>query len=344
MTHMTGAGHAVPAPMPQQALWDGFFNEHYLGDRRAARIWSSTGIETRHGVVDPRVEDVSQWGTAERMRRFVSEAMPLGKDAVSQALADAGIAADDVGLFGVASCTGYATPGVDILLARDLGMSDDVQRLHIGHMGCYAAIPALGAVADFVTARGKPAVLLCVELTSLHVQPARADVQQVVAHSLFSDAAAAVVVEPGGGGGLEVVDMVAITDPSTAELMTWDVTDLGFAMGLSPKVPDVLATHVEGFVERLIAPHGLTRKDIRGWAVHPGGRRIVEVVQERLQLSDEQVAASYATLRDYGNCSSATVLLVLESVRHELEPGDWCVAMAFGPGLTLYATLLRRSS
>ncbi|MDQ1688547.1 MAG: hypothetical protein QOK42_1522 [Frankiaceae bacterium] len=341
MTRVTGAAHAVPGAMSQQGLWDGFFREHYLGDERARRIWASTGIETRHGVVDPRLEDVSTWGTGDRMRRFVSEAMPLGKDAVGSALATAGLSAEDVGLFGVASCTGYATPGVDILLARDLGMRDDVQRLHIGHMGCYAAIPALGAVADFVTARGRPAVLLCVELTSLHVQPARADVEQVVAHSLFSDAAAAVVVEPGDGPGLEMVDMVAITDPSTADLMTWDVTDLGFAMGLSPKVPDVLATHVEGFVTRLIEPHGLAVGDITGWAVHPGGRRILEVVEERLELDSAALASSYSTLRDFGNCSSATVLLVLESVRRELSVGDWCVAMAFGPGLTLYAALLR---
>lgn len=341
MSRVTGAAHAVPAPMPQDALWDGFFREHYLDDERARRIWSSTGIETRHGVIDPRVEDVSGWGTQARMQRFVTEAMPLGKDCVSAALATAGLDARDVGLFTVASCTGYATPGVDILLARDLAMRDDVQRLHIGHMGCYAAIPALGAASDFTAARGRPSVLLCVELTSLHVQPARADVQQVVAHSLFSDAAAAVVLEPGVGPGLEVVDMVAITDPSTADHMTWDVTDLGFAMGLSPRVPDVLAAHVVGFTERLLAPHGLAVRDVSGWAVHPGGRRILEVVQERLALDDSALESSYSTLRDFGNCSSATVLLVLERVRQTLTSGDWCVAMAFGPGLTLYATLLR---
>jgi predicted naringenin-chalcone synthase len=112
-------------------------------------------------------------------------------------------------------------------------------------------------------------------------------------------------------------------------------------MGLSPKVPDVLATHVEGFVTRLIEPHGLAVGDITGWAVHPGGRRILEVVEERLELDSAALASSYSTLRDFGNCSSATVLLVLESVRRELSVGDWCVAMAFGPGLTLYAALLR---
>ena len=104
-------------------------------------------------------------------------------------------------MFTVASCTGYSTPGLDLVLARDMGMDPTVQRLLVGHMGCYAALPAFGAVADFVVARGRPAVLLCVELTSLHIQPATDDVSQMVAHALFSDAAAAVVLRPDDDDG-----------------------------------------------------------------------------------------------------------------------------------------------
>jgi alkylresorcinol/alkylpyrone synthase len=368
---ITGAAHAVPSPMTQDALWDGYFAEHYAENRLAARVWRNAGIRRRHGVVDPTVEDISALGTGARMERYVAEALPLGRDAVETALAHAGLRADEVGLFEVVSCTGYATPGLDILLARDLGMDVDVQRLVVGHMGCYAALPGLGSVSDFVVARSRPAVLLCLELTSLHVQPpsetsrssspSPADLQQMVAHALFSDAAAAVVVEPGsqpatvdgltvtaapGAGptsGLEVVDVVARTDASTSDLMTWDVTDLGFRMGLSPKVPDVLAQHVLGVVTALLGRNGLAVDDVAAWAVHPGGRRILEVAQERLGLPDATMAPSYDVLRDYGNCSSATVLLVLEHLRQTqpLASGDPVVAMAFGPGLTLYATLLR---
>ena len=349
---LSGAGHAVPAAIEQQALWDGFFERHYGGNRTARRVWESAGIRTRHGVVDPTTEDVSGLGTGARMQRFVEEAMPLGKEAVSSALGDAGLRASDVGLFSVVSCTGYATPGLDILLARDLGMTADVQRLMIGHMGCYAALPGLGAVADFATARQRPAVMLCLELTSLHVQPptesARSgapsaeDLQQMVAHALFSDAAAAVVVEP-GGSGVEVVDVIARTDVSTSDHMTWDVTDLGFKMGLSPRVPDVLATHVADVVLSLLQRNGLAISDDAGWAVHPGGPRILDVVQDRLGLAPEAITASRAVLRDFGNCSSSTVLLVLEKLMASgaLSAGDPLVAMAFGPGLTLYAVLLR---
>lgn len=351
---ITGFGSAVPGVMDQDGLWQDFFAEHYdtgtpRTRRLARRIFASAGVTRRHGALDPRTEDVSGWTTGERMARYVQEALPLGRAAVSQALADAGLDAEDVGLFAVVSCTGYSTPGVDILLARDLGMSADVQRLLIGHMGCYAALPGLGAVSDFVAARGRPAVLLCLELTSLHVQPATADLGQVVAHALFADAAAALVVEPGGGTRigsvgrrpLQVRDVVALTDPTTADHMTWDVTDQGFRMGLSPRVPAVLQRHVGSVVrDRLLAPHGLTTADVGGWAVHPGGRRILEVVAEQLELPDEAVAPSYAVLDQFGNCSSATVLLVLDQL--PARPGP-VVAMAFGPGLTLYAALLERT-
>jgi len=189
------------------------------------------------------------------------------------------------------------------------------------------------------------AVMLCVELPSLHVQPGTDDVEQMVAHALFSDAAAAVVVRP-GAPGLEVVDVVASTDVAHLGDMTWEVTDTGFRMGLSPNVPKVLARHVRPVVDGLLARHGLAIGDIAGWAVHPGGPRILDVVEERLELAPADLAASRSVLRDYGNCSSATVLMVLDRLVTTAQPadGDYLVAMAFGPGLTLYATLLRHRS
>jgi alkylresorcinol/alkylpyrone synthase len=340
---VTGHGCAVPAAMPQDALWDDFFSDHYGGSALAQRIWQRAGVQRRHGVVDPRTEDISGWGTAARMRRFVTEAMPLGKEALTACLADAGLDAADVGQLTVVSCTGYATPGLDILLARDLGFTPDVQRLHIGHMGCYAAIPGLASVTDVTTARGLTGVLLCLELTSLHVQPATADPDQMVAHALFSDAAAAVAVRPDAAAGLEMVDVIARTDSARSALMTWDVTDLGFRMGLSPEVPTVLADHVADVVGELLHRNGIGVDDVDSWAVHPGGPRIVDVVAERLSLAEDDVAHSREVLRTYGNCSSATVLLIVQRIlRHDPpRPGRYMVAMAFGPGLTLYATLLR---
>jgi alkylresorcinol/alkylpyrone synthase len=343
--YVAGFGTAVPgAALEQVAMWDGYFARHLAGDRLAERIFRGAGVQRRHAAVNPLVEDVSGWSTGDRMRRYVAEALPLGKEAVTAALADAGLAPDDVGLFAVVSCTGYATPGLDIRVAADLGMAPDVRRLLVGHMGCYAAIPGLGAVSDHVVARGRPAVALCLELTSLHVQPPTDDRGQIVAHALFGDAAAAVVVVPEApAGGLEVVDIAAVTDPATADHMTWDVTDLGFRMGLSPEVPVVLARHVRAMVSGLLGRNGLTVAEVDAWAVHPGGPRILRTVAERLDLPDGALDASYRVLAERGNCSSATVLLVLDALRADgrPRPGRAAVAMAFGPGLTLYAALLR---
>jgi alkylresorcinol/alkylpyrone synthase len=162
---------------------------------------------------------------------------------------------------------------------------------------------------------------------------------------LFGDAAAAVVVVPGRppSGGLEVVDVAALTDPGTADHMTWDVTDLGFRMGLSPEVPAVLARHVRGMVTGLLGRHGLTLDDVDGWAVHPGGPRILSTVAEQVPLPDGALDASLRVLAERGNCSSSTVILVLDELRAggRPRPGRHVVAMAFGPGLTLYAALLR---
>lgn len=333
---LTGAGRALPTTIEQDAAWDAFFAEHYAGIRAARRVFAGSGVRRRHAVANPIDEDISGWSTGARMQRYVEEALPLGKQAVAAALDDAGLAPGDVGLFAVATCTGYATPGLDIRLARDLGMPPGLQRLLVGHMGCYAAIPGLAAVGDYVTARSRPAVLLCCELTSLHVQPAARELDQVVAHALFSDAAAAVVLEP-GARGRRLAGVVARTDASTADHMTWDVTDLGFRMGLSPRVPDVLSRHVGDVVDELLTDAGLGVDDVAGWAVHPGGPRILDVVRDRLGLAEEQLAASRHVLAEHGNCSSATVLLVLEELADVDGP---VVAMAFGPGLTLYAALL----
>jgi len=347
---IAGVGVAHPPPTSQQEFWNGFFAGHYTGVQKgfAKRIFEHSGVVTRHGVVNPSIEDVSQWTTRQRMERYLVEALPMGKEAVCRALDAAGLDPADVGLFAVCSCTGYVSPGLDILLARDLGMAAGTQRLFVGHMGCYAALPGLGAAADFVAARGRPALVLCSELPSLHVQPATRDPQQIIAHSLFSDASAAAVLlpiaagraGPGEAPALAVREVVSHTDTTAADYMSWHVTDLGFRMGLSPKVPDALAHHVAPVIDGLLARHGLRRSDVDGWVVHPGGPRILDVVRDQLGLPEEELAASRSVLAEHGNCSSPTVLIILDALRRARPDARRIVMMAFGPGLTLYAALL----
>ncbi|MGH8875860.1 MAG: type III polyketide synthase [Stackebrandtia sp.] len=350
---IAGFGVATPETFEQSTLWNDFFTSHTTDVERAKKIFHNAGVDTRHGVVNPVTEDVSQWGTARRMARYETESLALGEAALTESLDEAGIHARDLGLLSVVSCTGYVTPGLDITLASRLGTATDTQRTVIGHMGCYAALPGLAAAADYVRAHHRPAALLCVELTSLHLQPGPLDTEQAVAHALFSDAAAAVILlpetSPASSGGLELVDVVARTDTAHSNAMTWHITDTGFRMGLSSRVPLVLARHLPDTVTALLNRHDLDIADIEGWAIHPGGRRILDVAEKSLGLSADDLHASREVLRRHGNCSSATILMILRELARPAAgakrkaDAHEIVACAFGPGLTLYTALLRRA-
>ncbi|MET0478061.1 MAG: 3-oxoacyl-[acyl-carrier-protein] synthase III C-terminal domain-containing protein, partial [Actinomycetota bacterium] len=226
-------------------------------------------------------------------------------------------------------------------LVDDLGLGDRVQRLAVGHMGCYAALPALRTAAALAAASGGRAPGVCVELWTLPVQPARSR-EDAVYQALFGDGAAAALVGPGGDGPA-IVDSATVTVPRSEERMGWLVEDDGFHLWLSPRVPALVERGVVRLLEDLLGPHGLATADVAHWAVHPGGPEIIDRVQRRVGLSDAQVARSREVLADGGNRSSATVLFILEQLlaSGEVEPGQWIVALAFGTGLTLEALLLQ---
>ncbi|HEY1095359.1 MAG TPA: 3-oxoacyl-[acyl-carrier-protein] synthase III C-terminal domain-containing protein [Glycomyces sp.] len=338
---LAGLGAALPPVYEQDQLWEDVFRWHFSRSRVAQRIFTGSDVRRRHSATDPaEFKAVADWSTAERMRRYSEIAPPLGLEAVRNALEDAGTDPDEIGLLAVATCTGYRTPGLDIEIARQLPLPADTRRLLIGHTGCHAALPALATVADYVAAHDRPAALLCLELTSLHLQPATIDPEQMVSHALFADAAAAVVLRPETAAGLRVIDVDARTDTARRHQMTWDVTDLGFRMGLSPEVPDALAEHVGPLVKDLLGRHGHDVQDVAAWAVHPGGPRILDAIEDGLGLDPSALATSRKVLAEHGNCSSATVLLVLQEILAAGPPPGPVVALAFGPGLTLYGALL----
>ena len=182
---ITGSGQAFPEGRSQLEYWDLFYGQHTGYDRWARTVFFGAGCSYRHAAVDPTVEDVSGWSTGARMARYLDEALPLAASAAIDALSAAGLSPGDLGLLAVVSCTGYATPGLDIRLAEKLGADASLQRLLIGHMGCYAALPGLGAVSDFAVARGRPGLLVCAEISSLHLQPSGGGMEQVVARLDF---------------------------------------------------------------------------------------------------------------------------------------------------------------
>jgi predicted naringenin-chalcone synthase len=325
---------------------------HWHGDatkaepaRQIERLFRASGVECRQSAVDLSTYYDRVRSTGERMRDFVPAAHALGRDAMALCLAGAqGMDAGAITDFVVATCTGYSAPGLDVQIARDLGMAPDVRRTAVGHMGCFGALVGLRQCLAAVRAYPNAlAALLTVELTTLHFTPTQ-DSEVLTSFALFGDAAAGLVLTGGpAAAGPEVVDTYCAADFGAASQMSWDITDAGFVMGLSPRVPVTLRRNVAGVVERLLGRNGLAVGDVTHWIAHPGGPSILDAIQRRLELSDAQMAPSWEVLREHGNCSSAAVLLILERLLRsgQARPGEWCVMMAFGPGLTLETCLLR---
>jgi len=311
--------------------------------RSIPTIMKYSGVSSRHSVVDAEFFETRKT-TKERNDRYMQEAVPLGERVIQAGLAKMNISASDIDHLIVVSCTGFNVPGLDLLLAQRLGMSPSLNRTQVFGMGCYAAFPGIKRAMDSV--RGKPnrlALVLCLELCTIHL-PFDDAVESVVSTSLFADGAAMMVVgheqeQPAP----QILDTETYCDYQTLDHMTFTVTDHGFRMYLSTYVPDVLAAQVNDFLAPLLDRHNLRVEDIKFWAIHPGSKRIVEYIQEQLELSDEQVRFSLDVLCNYGNMSSATVMFVLDAIMQSGQPrsGDYGVMMAFGPGLTMESMLIQ---
>jgi predicted naringenin-chalcone synthase len=340
-----GLGSAFPERvLTQDELWANPFARWYAGVPNARAVMAQTKVKSRHMAWDPRVElAAGARGTGDRLRAFERFAVPLGAAACGRALA--GLGRDRVGSFVLATCTGYAGPTADLHVAHRLGLPATVRRTLVGHMGCCAAFNALKVGLDAVAARPDELALVgCVELSSVQYRPEPATLEQAIIHALFGDAAAALVLGMAeAGAGPQVLATHTVQLYGSAEHMTWAVRDDGFLMSLSPYVPFILARQVEGFVAALCARAGLVPAAVRHWGIHPGGPKIVEMVADRLAVPPRRLEATWRVLETRGNCSSTTVLLVLQEIleRDRPEPGEVGLLMAFGPGLTLEGALVR---
>ncbi len=339
-----GLGLGLPRhEYTQSEIYERFLEPHLGTNRKARILFARAGVKRRFTAVEGDYHHVNR-GTEERNIRYMQEAIPLGEKTVERAMDEAGIKAPDVDYFSVVSCTGYDIPGLDLHLAGRLKMRPDLRRTCILGMGCYAAFPGLQRARDAVAANpSNRALLLSLELCSLHFQPTD-DTENVVVSAIFADgAAAAVVGYDDASHGPQLVDAFTRCDYQTLDHMAFHVTDHGFRMELSAYVPEVLGANIEDFVDTLLARNHLRRQDIRFWGVHPGGKKILDYIQGRLEIEPDDLAYSRGVLRDYGNMSSATALFVLDAITRQgdPQPGDWGVLMAFGPGLTMESALLR---
>jgi predicted naringenin-chalcone synthase len=330
--------------------------------RRLPQIYERSGIDYRFSCVEDYVREPEDWDffppdwslrpeptTGARNRKYREAAVPLAERVAREALERAGLAPEDVTHVIAVSCTGFFAPGLDIELVKRLGLSPHTRRAVIGFMGCYAAFNALRVADGFCRSRPDARVLLvCVELCTLHFQVSET-LESAVVNALFSDGAAAAVLatrsETEARGRLAYAGNHCLLDDDSMDHMTWDVGDTGFRMGLSSRVPGVLARRLPAFLDGLLEPHGLTPADVDFWAIHPGGRAIVEQARDVLGLPEAAVHDSLEVLRLHGNMSSPTILFVLKRFLDRLDDDAGLrtgVAAAFGPGLTLEGCLWRR--
>jgi alkylresorcinol/alkylpyrone synthase len=337
-------GTAVPDRcFPQEEILENL--RPYLGDNRHAdTIFKNTMIGSRYLAVDGSYYAVER-KTRERNERYMQEALQLGSTAIHRALHLAGITAQEIDQFSVVSCTGIDTPGLDLQLAGLLNMSPWLKRTNILGMGCYGAFPGLLRAREAAAVQpGSYALVLSVEICSLHFQPHDSSLENIVSSALFADGAAAVLVSSRDGQtGPRLVDAATYSDYQTFDHMAFHLTDHGFRMSLSSYVPKLLSANIEVFVDTLLERNGLRRSDVQHWGVHPGSSKILDHVQQRLGLSEHALDASRRVLHQYGNMSSATVLFVLDEVqrRDRPQPGAYGMLMSFGPGLTMEGALVR---
>jgi len=359
--------HDIATMNPGVAYTQAYASEKmqsWIEDERLKRmvrmLYQKSGIDQRYSVIrqfdegtpgdffplgaDGRRRELS---TAERNEIYTREAGPLAVELAKKALAEnKTFNAADITHVITISCTGFYNPGPDYQIIRELGLPAATQRYHLGFMGCYAAFPGLKMAKQFCQADPDAVVLvMCLELCSIHLQLNERD-DSMLANSLFADGAAVAIVsarEPANDrSAYRMGDFHSTLIPSGEADMAWTVGDLGFDIALSSYVPKIIGANIQEAVKAVLKAGHFTLEDIGTWAVHPGGKAIVENVVKSLGLDAAQVAASHQVLRQYGNMSSATVLFVLKEIL-EKESGqkqEEVCAMAFGPGLTVEMGLL----
>ncbi|MFP4375972.1 MAG: type III polyketide synthase [Spirochaetales bacterium] len=324
--------------------------------RKRRRIYENSGIEYRHsvlgefksqGAVGALFSDSGGKGvaptTAMRNEIYTREARNLSLRAVRQLLdRHAGLITRVTHLITV-SCTGFSAPGFDFYLVKDLGLNANVDRFHLGFMGCFAAFPALKLAKSICEANAEATVLVVnVELCSLHLQ-FKDDTDIVVANALFADGVSAAVVSARAIDGvdrrLRLDAFRSHTIPKSEDDMAWTIGDTGFDMRLSAYVPRFIEQDIASILDGLLAEQHRVRDDVDVWAIHPGGRAILDRVAGALAIPIEKLLHSYEVLRAYGNMSSVTIMFVLKRILEGADVGR-VFAAAFGPGLTVESGLL----
>jgi len=348
---IVGAASAFPKYHYNQMELAGAFLA-YWGDRlpeprKLELLHSNVGVRGRY--LSLPIEEYPTLKFGEANNAWIRTAVELGEQAIPKAIAQAGIDKDQIGAFFFVSVTGIASPSVDALLINKLRLSTEMRRVPIFGLGCVAGASGIAMAADYVRAYpDKCALLLSVELCSLTLQHDDVSVANLISTGLFGDGAVAVIVagdkvqDKCGNAGPDIIATQPTFYPDTEDVMGWDISETGFQIVLSPQVPDVIASHVGGDLDRLLGKNGLTRADIGCWMLHTGGPKILRATAQALGVPETAMWASWECLSEMGNLSSSSVLMVLEkTMAKRPAPGTWAVLAAMGPAFCSELVLMR---
>ncbi|MCC7424416.1 MAG: type III polyketide synthase [Planctomycetaceae bacterium] len=364
---MLGLGVASPAhSVPQGMACDAMLERCCESDEQRSlmnQIYQRAGVNERGSVLlvaPPETEeaangffftprrDVEDKGpsTRARMEKYEEHALDLALESSRAAIERSGVDPSAITHLVTCSCSGFSAPGFDIGLIQELELSPETSRTHVGFMGCHGAFNALRAAHGYAASDPDAVVLVCsVELCSLHHHYGWST-EKVIANGLFADGSGAVVCRGSrrgaeNSGGYSLIRNGSHLLDGTLRMMSWRIGDNGFEMTLSQKVPRIIEDKLAPWMSEFLAREGLTIDDIKGWAIHPGGPKILDACVTALNISPHEVDVSREVLANHGNMSSATVLFVLERLLQEPMEGP-VVALGFGPGLTIEAMLLER--
>ncbi len=349
---IAGLGHAFPPHFYDQqqliAAAEAQWGSDFHNPERIRRLFSNVAVGGRHLALPlERYADLGSFGAANDA--WIEVGTAIGAEALEAALDDAGLTAETLEALVTVSVTGLATPSLDARLMNVMPLAPTLKRTPIFGLGCVAGAAGLARAADYL--RGHPGAavaLLSVELCSLTLQREDLSIANLIASGLFGDGAAAAVLVGAEhpavhhAAGPRIVDTRASFYRDTEDVMGWTISERGFQIVLSAEVPEMVERHLRADVDAFLADHGLEPGDIGCWTAHTGGPRVLEAMESALELPAGALDASWRSLREVGNLSSTSVLLVLEeTVREDRpEPGTPGLLMAMGPGFCSELVLL----
>jgi predicted naringenin-chalcone synthase len=362
MSKIISIGTAVPGYCTKQSTILEFMQAAYndeIASRKLKLLFKHSGIKTRYSVVTDF--DTSQLERSlfsknqsaptveKRLNLFKEHAVLLAIEAINNSLERLNSNITEFGITHLitVSCTGLYAPGIDAELIERLNLPVDIFHTAINFQGCNAAFPAL-KLGDMIakTDENAKVLIVCVELCTLHFQP-KNNHDNLLSNTIFGDGAAAVIVVPDTDAkqnqqsGMKIKGFYSLLLSNGKELMGWNITPVNFEMLLDARVPEFIGNEVDNIVLKAGKKLNINPGKIDKWAIHPGGKKILDTIKKQLQLGDADLQYSYKILDEYGNMSSPTILFVLnEIMQAEHKPDETIFSIGFGPGLSIETALL----